>query len=148
MCVSQKPDPAFLNRKLSLYLEGRGISLRNTYEVILGRAEQSTPEEHRVPCLNVEQNSRYFSRYYATIRSWKHMEDGFFVLWHEIVKSTEHCMLSFYWQTLSTWETSVLFSCSQGNEGPHFQCSAHSAAFLWVAGVPEVNGELLYQSSS
>lgn len=46
---------------LSLYLEGRGISLRNTYEVILGRAEQSTPEEHRVPCLNVEQNSCYFS---------------------------------------------------------------------------------------
>lgn len=52
----------------------------------------------------------------------------------------------FYWQTLSTWETSVLFTCSQGNEGPHFQCSAHSAAFQWVAGVPEMNGELLYQS--
>lgn len=34
---------------LSLYLEGRGISLRSTYEVILGHAEQSTSEEHRVP---------------------------------------------------------------------------------------------------
>lgn len=34
---------------LSLYLEGRGISLRTTYEVILGRAEQSTQEEHCVP---------------------------------------------------------------------------------------------------
>ncbi len=94
------------------------------------------------PLSEREQNSRYFSRYYATMRSWKHMEDGFFVLWHEIGKSTEHCMLSFYWQTLSTWETSVLFSCSQGNEGPHFQCSAHSAAFLWVAGVPEMNGRI------
>ncbi len=88
------------------------------------RSYWAVPNKHSrgTPCplSEREQNSRYFSRYYATIRSWKHMEDGFFVLWHEIGKSTEHCMLSFYWQTLSTWETSVLFSCSQGKRGPTF----------------------------
>lgn len=44
------------------------------------------------------------------------------------------------------WEKSVSFTCSQGNRGTYFQCSAHSGAFQWVAGVPEVNGDLLYQS--
>lgn len=65
---------------------------------------------------------------------------------YETGQSTEHCIACFLAEVKHMGEEQVSFTCLQGNEGPHFQCSAHSGAFQWVARVPSVNIELFYQS--
>lgn len=107
MWVSQEPDPAFSNRKLChCTSKGEGFPweppMRSYWAVPNKALKRNTVSPL---CKLWNRTATHFpnritwSIYYATMplhRWWKHMDDEFFVLWHEIGKSTKHCILSFF----------------------------------------------------